>query len=169
MRPLFHPSAGTWLREHLNCLITGPTGVGKSYLACALAHQACRDGYSVRYARLPRLLGELGIARGDGRYRKQLAQLARTDLIVLDDFGLAALTDEQRRDLLELLEDRYERRSTLITSQYPIDRWHELIGDPTLADAILDRLVHNAYRLELNGDSLRKRQQRLTETEVKKA
>jgi len=149
-------ATGDWLRGHLNCLITGPAGVGKSFIACALAHQACREGLNVRYLRLPRLLNELTVARGDGRYRKLLAQLARTDVIVLDDFGLAALGDEQRRDLLEILEDRYQRRSTLITSQFPVEHWHELINDPTLADAILDRLVHNAYRLALKGDSMRK-------------
>jgi len=158
-------ASGAWLREHLNCLVTGPTGVGKSYVACALAHQACRDGYRVRYLRLPRLLGELGIARGDGRYRKVLGQLARLDLLVLDDFGLAAFTDHNRRDLLEILEDRYERRSTLVTSQFPVDQWHALLGDATLADAILDRLVHNAYRITLQGESMRKRQNRLTDTE----
>ena len=158
-------SLGTWLREHLNCLITGPTGVGKSFIACALAHQACRDGYRVRYLRLPRLLAELSIAKGDGRYRKLLAQLASVDLIVLDDFGLAAFNDEQRRDLLEILEDRYQRKSTLVTSQFPVEQWHDLIGDPTLADAILDRLVHHAYRVQLKGDSLRKQPPRLTNHE----
>jgi DNA replication protein DnaC len=156
-------AGGAWLREHLNCLITGATGVGKSYLACALAHQACRDGYRVRYLRLPRLLAEIEVARGDGRYRKLLAQLARLDLIVLDDFGLAAFSDHNRRDLLEILEDRYERKSTLVTSQFPVEQWHALIGDATLADAILDRLVHNAYRIPLNGESMRKRQKRLTD------
>lgn len=156
---------GRWLKEHLNCLITGPAGVGKSYLACALAHQACREGLSVRYLRLPRLLSELGIARGDGRYRKVLAQLARTDLIVLDDFGLSTMGDEQRRDLLEIIEDRYQRRSTIVTSQFGIDHWHELINDATLADAILDRLIHHSYRLALKGDSMRKHKpQRETET-----
>lgn len=149
-------ATGDWLREHLNCLITGPAGVGKSYLACALAHQACREGLSVRYLRLPRLLNELTIARGDGRYRKLLVSLARTDLIVLDDFGLAVLGDEPRRDLLEILEDRYQRRSTIVTSQFAVEHWHELINDPTLADAILDRLVHQAYRLALKGESMRK-------------
>lgn len=154
-------ASGTWLREHLNCLVTGATGVGKSYIACALAHQACREGYRVRYLRLPRLLGELEIARGDGRYRKVLGQLARLDLLVLDDFGLAAFTDHNRRDLLEMLEDRYERRSTLVTSQFPVEQWHALLGDATLADAILDRLVHNAYRIALKGESLRKRHHRM--------
>lgn len=158
-------SQGAWLREHLNCLITGPTGVGKSFIACALAHQACRDGYRVRYLRLPRLLAELSIAKGDGRYRRLLTQLASVDLIVLDDFGLAAFNDEQRRDLLEILEDRYQRKSTLVTSQFPVEQWHDLLGDPTLADAILDRLVHHAYRLQLKGDSLRKQPPRLTNHE----
>ena len=148
--------SGDWLREHLNCLVTGPAGVGKSFIACALAHQACREGLSVRYLRLPRLMNDLAMARGDGRYRKLLAGLARTDLIVLDDFGLAPIGEEQRRDLLEILEDRYRRRSTIITSQYAVEHWHGLINDPTLADAILDRLVHHAYRLALKGDSMRK-------------
>ncbi len=156
---------GRWLKEHLNCLITGPAGVGKSYLACALAHQACREGLSVRYLRLPRLLNELTIARGDGRYRKVLTQLARTDLIVLDDFGLSTMGEEQRRDLLEIIEDRYQRRSTIVTSQFSVEHWHELINDPTLADAILDRLIHHSYRLALKGDSMRKHKpQRETET-----
>jgi DNA replication protein DnaC len=145
-------------------LITGPSGIGKSWLACALAHQACRQGFTARYLRLPRLLTELAIARGDGRYRKLLSQLARLDVTLLDDFGLAALTEEQRRDLLEILEDRYERRCTVVTSQYPVEHWHDLIGDPTLADAILDRLVHNAYRLNLKGESMRKRTRSLTDT-----
>jgi len=148
---------GDWLREHLNCLITGPAGVGKSFIACALAHKACRDGFSARYLRMPRLLNDLSTARGDGRYRKLLAQLARTDLIVLDDFGLEPIGEEQRRDMLELIEDRYQRHATIITSQFPVEHWHELIKDPTLADAILDRLVHNSYRLALKGESMRKR------------
>lgn len=151
-----------WLGEHLNVLITGPTGVGKTWIACALANKACREGFSARYLRLPRLLQDLGIARADGRYPKVLAELAKTDLLVLDDWGLAPTTDEQRRDLLEILDDRCERRSTLVTSQLPVAHWHEALGDPTLADAILDRLVHRAYKLELRGESLRKRQGELT-------
>lgn len=151
-----------WLGEHLNVLMTGPTGVGKTWIACALANKACREGFSARYLRLPRLLQDLGIARADGRYPKVLAELAKTDLLVLDDWGLAPTTDEQRRDLLEILDDRCERRSTLVTSQLPVAHWHEALGDPTLADAILDRLVHRAYKLELRGESLRKRPVELT-------
>lgn len=146
-----------WIRTHHNCLITGPTGVGKSYLACALAHKACREGYSALYLRASRLFEELAIAKGDGRYRKLLARYARIDLLVLDDWGLSPLTDEQRKDMLEILEDRHELRSTLVTSQFPVEKWHPIIADPTLADAILDRLVHNAYKLVLKGDSLRKK------------
>jgi DNA replication protein DnaC len=145
-----------WLAERLNVLICGPTGVGKSYLACALAHRACREGYTAQYLRLPRLLEDLALARADGTYPKLLTRLARLDLLVLDDWGLAKLNDPQSRDLLEVLEDRYERRSTLVTSQLPTKHWHEVISDPTLADAILDRLVHNAYTLNLKGESMRK-------------
>ncbi len=152
-----------WIREHLNVLITGPTGVGKTWIGCALANKACREGFTVRYLRLPRLLQELGIARADGRYPKLLAELARTDLLVLDDWGLTPLNDEQRRDLLEILDDRYNARSTLVTSQLPVAHWHEYLADPTLADAILDRLVHCAYKLELSGESLRKRTADLTQ------
>lgn len=154
--------SGQWLREGLNLIIGGPTGVGKTWLACALAHKACRDGYSVRYLRLPRLLEDLGMAHGDGRFAKLMASYAKTDLLILDDWGLAPFTVEQRRDMLELLDDRYGQRSTLVTSQMPVDKWHELIGDPTLADAILDRLVHNAYRIELKGESMRRRSPKLT-------
>jgi DNA replication protein DnaC len=146
-----------WIQAHHNCLITGPTGVGKSYLACALAHKACREGYTAIYVRASRMFEELATAKGDGRYRKLLARFARIDLLVLDDWGLSPLTDEQRRDMLEILEDRHELRSTLVTSQFPVEKWHPIIDDPTLADAILDRLVHSAYRLNLKGDSLRKK------------
>lgn len=146
-----------WVAHHDNCLVTGPTGAGKTYLACALAHKACREGYSVLYHRLPRLFQELAVARGDGRYPRVLRALARVDLLVLDDWGTLSLADEQRRDLFEVLEDRYDRRSTLVASQLPLKHWHETLGDPTLADAILDRLVHNAHKLELKGDSMRKK------------
>jgi DNA replication protein DnaC len=145
-----------WIAEHLNVLLTGPAGIGKSWLACALAHQACREGYSALYLRLPRLLSELAIARGDGRYPKLLASFAKLDLLVIDDFGLAPLTPEHIRDFLEILEDRYGARSTLVTSQLPVEKWHGAIPDPTFADAILDRLVHNAYKLALKGESIRK-------------
>jgi DNA replication protein DnaC len=159
-------AAGQWIGEHLNVPITGPTGVGKSYLACALAHNACRLGYSARYRRLPRLLGELGIARADGRYGKLLGELAKTDLLVLDDWGLAPLNDEQRRDLLEILDDRFNARATLITSQLPLEHRHDYLADPTLADAILDRLVRRAYKIALHGESMRKRGGELTPADV---
>jgi DNA replication protein DnaC len=145
-----------WIKSRDNLLITGPTGVGKTFLACALAQKACREGYSVEYARTGALLRELTLAHVDGTYVKRLAALARTDLLVLDDWGLCPLTDAQRRDLWEVLDDRYDRRSTLVTSQFPVGTWHETLGDPTLADAILDRLVHNAHKLSLQGESLRK-------------
>lgn len=153
---------GRWLKEHNNVLLIGPTGVGKTYLACALAQKACRLGYSVLYFRLPRLLHELSIAKADGRYDKLLTGIGRIDLLVLDDWGLYKFVKEQRHDLLEILEDRHGRRSTLVTSQLPVKHWHEIIADPTLADAILDRLVHNAYKLVLAGESMRKKQSKLT-------
>ena len=153
---------GRWLKEHNNVLLIGPTGVGKTYLACALAQKACRQGYSALYFRLPRLLHELSIAKADGRYDKLLTGIGRIDLLVLDDWGLYKFVKEQRYDLLEILEDRHGRRSTLVTSQLPVKHWHEIIADPTLADAILDRLIHNAYKLVLSGESMRKKQSKLT-------
>lgn len=147
---------GQWISAHQNVLITGPTGVGKTYLACALANQACRQGASALYLRLPRLFDELIIARGDGRYSTFISQLAKTDVLILDDWGLAILDDERRRDLLEIIDDRHGTRSTIVTSQLPPELWHNALGDPTLADAILDRLVHRAHHLALAGESLRK-------------
>lgn len=147
---------GSFIDQHDNLVICGPTGVGKSWLACALAHQACRDDRSVLYQRIPKLFTDLALARGDGRYGRLMRALGGVQLLILDDWGLAPLDAAARHDLLEILEARYGRRSTVITSQLPIAKWHELIGDPTYADAILDRLVHNAHRIELTGDSLRK-------------
>jgi DNA replication protein DnaC len=151
-----------WVKDRRNILITGPTGIGKTWLACALAQKACREGHTALYLRLPRLLQDLPIAKGDGRYGKLMASLARTDVLILDDWGLAPLSDEHRRDILEVLEDRHDRHSTLVTSQFPVDHWHEAIGNPTLADAILDRLVHNAYKITLKGESMRKQRASLT-------
>lgn len=148
-------ASGEWVRDHQVVLITGATGTGKSFLACALGHSACRQGLSTRYFRLSRLLGDLAVARGDGSYTRLLDRLARTALIVVDDFGLAPLKDGERRDLLEVLEDRYGRGATLVTSQLPFEHWHEAVADPTLADAILDRLVHHAHRISLKGPSMR--------------
>jgi DNA replication protein DnaC len=145
-RNLFLKLAGCdWIRQHHSLLLIGPAGVGKSWLACALGHTACREDFSVAYHRLPRLFVTLA--------------LARTDLLILDDWGPEKLNDEQRRDLLEIIEDRYEKRSTIVTSPVPVDHWYDMIGNPTLADAILDRLVHSAYRIELSGESLRKQRQ----------
>ena len=146
-----------WIRQHRNAIVTGPTGAGKTYLACALGHQACREGFTVQYHRVPKLFRELAVAKGDGRYPKLLAALAKTDLLILDDWATALLTDEQRRDLFEITEDRYDTRATLIAAQMPVKHWHETIGDPTLADAILDRLIHNAHTITLQGESMRKK------------
>src|SRR5580693_1464668 len=150
-------AACDWIAERRNLIITGASGIGKSWISCALGHKACRENLSVLYQRVPRLMAALALARGDGRYAKLLRSLARVNLLILDDWGPEPLGPEQRRDLLEIVEDRYDTGSLLITSQLPIERWYEIIGDPTLADAILDRVVHNAYRIELKGDSLRKR------------
>jgi DNA replication protein DnaC len=145
-----------WVRERRNLLITGPCGVGKSWLGCALGQRACREDLSVLYHRVPRLFAELELARNNGRYGRMLRTIARAKLLILDDWGPEPLTAEQQRDLLEIVEDRYDAGSILITSQLPVAKWYEIIGNPTLADAILDRIVHNAYRIELKGDSLRK-------------
>lgn len=154
---------GQWIKQHLNLLITGPTGCGKTYLACAIAHKACLTGFTSRYYRLPRLWNDLKIAKANGTYTQWLSQLAKMDILILDDWGLASPDVEQRRDLLEILDDRYQQRSTIITSQLPTTHWHEHLNDATLADAILDRLLHNSIRLELKGDSLRKNKKTLQE------
>ena len=146
-----------WIREHLNLLVTGPTGVGKSYIASAIAHAACRADFSVRCFRLPRLVEEIARYAAMQKRSALYRQLAKADLLVIDDFGLAPLSDETVRDLLEILDDRYDRKSTLITSQLPVDQWHAYLGDRTVADAILDRLVHNSYRIVLKGESMRKK------------
>jgi DNA replication protein DnaC len=145
-----------WIAEHQNVLVTGAAGTGKSYLACALAHQACRKGYRAIYRRATRLFSELALARHDGTYARLLAKLARVDVLIVDDWALAPIKDDERRDLLEVLEDRYGTRSTIVTSQLDPKRWHDHIADPTHADAICDRLVHNAHRIALMGPSKRK-------------
>jgi len=147
---------GKWIRDKRNLMINGPCGVGKTWLACALAQTACRDGVTVLYRRLPRLFDELELAHGDGRFPRVFKSLTKTGLLILDDWGPERLNATQRRDLMEIVEDRYEAGSILITSQLPVDAWHDVIGEPTFADAILDRIVHNAYRLNLDGQSMRK-------------
>ena len=149
-------ATGRWIAEHHHLLITGATGTGKTFVACALAHQACRQGYRALYWRVSRLFHALALARADGTYTRLLAKLARVDVLLLDDFGLTPLQEAERRDVLEILEDRYGTRSTIITSQVPPAHWHEYLGEPTLADAICDRLLHNAHRLVLKGPSRRK-------------
>lgn len=156
---------GDWIDRKLNLIIIGPTGVGKSFLACALGHKACRDDRSVLYQRMPRLLISLALARGDGRHVRLLRTLSRVDLLILDDWGLASLTPEQGHDFLEIVDDRHDRNSTIITSQLPVEHWHETIPNPTIADAILDRLVHSAHRLQLDGPSMRRLKAALVSTE----
>ena len=157
---------GQWIRQHLNLLITGSTGCGKSYLACALANQACLDGFTVKYYRVPRLWHELTLAKAQGTFGQWLVQMSKINLLILDDWGITAPDHEQQRDLLEILEDRYQRSSTVITSQLPVEHWHEQLNDATVADAILDRLLHNAIRVGMCGESMRKRKGALQTPEV---
>lgn len=147
-----------WIQKHQNVLISGPTGVGKTFLACALAQKACREGFRTLYLRFPQFFYQVALARADGSYGSLMKRFSNAHLLVLDDLGLAPLTDPERRDLLEVIEDRHGNASTLITSQLPLENWHDSIGDPTIADAILDRLIHNAHRFQLKGGSMRKKQ-----------
>jgi DNA replication protein DnaC len=150
-----------WVKSHHNILVTGPTGAGKSYLACALAQKACRDGYTTLYQRVPRLLQEIAVSRLDGRYAKLIAPISKCEVLILDDLLISPLTREEQRELLEIVEERYDRKATIVTSQLPVKAWHDAMQDPTLADAILDRLVHNAYKLELKGESMRRKRSML--------
>ena len=145
-----------WITSHANVIITGATGTGKSYVACALAQQACRSGFRVVYRRMPRLIEELALAHADGTYTRLLGRLAKFDVLVLDDWGLAPLRDQERRDMLEIVEDRHGTRATIMTSQLPVENWHDYVGDPTIADALLDRVVHTAHRIKLKGPTRRK-------------
>jgi DNA replication protein DnaC len=155
-----------WVRQHQHILLLGPTGIGKTWLACALAQKACRDGFTILHKRAAELFRELAVAHVDGSFGRLLARLSRIDVLVLDDFAMAPLKDNERRDFLEICDDRYQRRSLILTSQMPLAHWHEQIGDVTLADSILDRVVHNAYRLELNGESMRKKRGHKPEEEI---
>ena len=155
-----------WVKRHHNLLITGPTGVGKTWMSCALSHTACRLGITVAYHRLPALMQDLDLARHDGRYQKVMRSLAKAELLILDDWGIAPMSSEQLRDLLEIIDERYQKASTLITSQLPVANWHEALNDPTMADAILDRVLHNAYKIDLRGDSMRKKRTEIDATEI---
>jgi DNA replication protein DnaC len=154
---LLELSRGHWISTYQSVLVTGPTGVGKSFLACALGNQACRSGHSTTYFRFSRLLESLLAAKGDGTQIKFLSRLAKTSLLILDDFALTPLSSSEAKDVLEILEDRYGTGSTILTSQLPTKQWHQVLGEPTIADAICDRLFHNAFKIELKGDSMRKR------------
>lgn len=158
-------AACEWIKNRHNLLLTGPTGAGKSFIACALAHRACLEGYRVFYVRVSRLFQDLALGHGDGRYPKIMQSVVKPQLLILDDFSLSALTDSDRSDLLEILEDRHGLASTVVTSQFPVSSWHELIGNPTLADAILDRLIHDSYKITLKGESMRKKNSKLTEAQ----
>ncbi len=153
---------GEWVRQHQNVILVAPTGLGKTWLACALVNQACRLGFSAAYLRMPKFNEETALAHAAGRFARLLVQWAKTDILILDDLAMAPLTDSARRDLLEMLDDRHGYRSTVVTSQMPVEHWHDAIGEPTVADAILDRLVHNAHRITLNGESMRRRRGTLT-------
>ena len=150
-----------WVMSHHNILVTGPTGAGKSYLACALAQKACRDGYATLSQRVPRLLQEIAVSRLDGRYAKLIAPITKCEVLILDDLLISPLTREEQQELLEIVEERYDRKATIVTSQLPVKAWHDAMQDPTLADAILDRLVHNSYKLELKGESMRRKRSML--------
>jgi len=153
---LLNLSSCQWVRKHQNVIIIGPTGIGKSFLACALANKACRENISALYTRVPRLLQDVALAQADGSYPQMMTKLEKSSLLVLDDFAIAPLNDSERRNLLEIIEDRHNSGSTIVTSQLPVNHWHEIIGDPTIADAVLDRLVHNAHRITMKGESMRK-------------
>jgi DNA replication protein DnaC len=159
-------ASSDWVRQHQNVLLLGPTGIGKTWLACALAQKACRDGFTILHKRAAELFRELAVAHVDGSLGRLLLKLSRVDILVLDDFAMAPLKESERRDFLEICDDRYQRRSLILTSQMPLVHWHEQIGDVSVADSILDRVVHNAYRLELNGESMRKQRGRKPEEEV---
>jgi DNA replication protein DnaC len=162
---LMHLISCQWIRELHNLIITGPTGVGKTFLACALAHKACREGLSALYIRAPKLYFHLAISRADGTYPKWMNKLTKVHLLLIDDLGLTPLSEMDRTNLLEVIEDRHGTGSTLVASQLPVEHWHETIGEPSIADAILDRLFHNAYKIKLKGDSMRKKKSKLDSTD----